>query len=442
MSHWASILHGLFRYKGKHMLRLLFLLVYLVANVHAQDLQIDVSVSYFFFGAFGMILIYNWGYLLVLKTPVYSSYFLFHAGLFIIMLFYTGVVETYWFDTHIHDIPVMVFFLTAAAFIGFSRDMLDLKLYYPHYEKYLNALIMVNLGFMGLSEFIPYNDGVELLIIFFISIEVISLLFISAWLSLKDQAYARLYLLSFSLLLISVGCVVLEFFRVIDLNGLTPYWFETAILVEATGLSFAVAMKHRDSEIQLRQKEILFKELSHRIQNNLQQIISILTLQKSQTQDALVREHLEETISRIGSISLIHKTLQKTSLPGSLNIRTYLQTFIEGYRQLHPKISFEVECDDILLSMDKLTPLGLILNELITNSIKHAFEGIDHPRIKISFIQDKQVVFRYEDNGKGFEEATDSVGTTLINLLSISQLKGEMTIDTTGGYHYALKFSL
>ena len=333
--------------------------------------------------------------------------------------------------------------MTAAMFVGFSRDFLDVQEHYPKYIRYFHALIISNLAFFALSEFVPYTPFVKGTIATFISLEVLALLALAASLGLRQDRYAQFYLASFSPLLLALGSVGLEFFALVDLGQSTPYLFEAAILIEAAGLSFAVSYKQKETNLKLKQNELLFKELSHRVQNNLQQVISILTLQKSQTADPVVADNLEETINRISSISLIHKTLQNSAQPGNINVHEYLNTLLKVYEKLSDKVGYSLHCEkDTYLSLEKLTPLALILNELITNSIKYAFEGVESPSISIRLEFNEHIHFSYEDNGHGFDPATitPSIGTKLITLLSKSQLKGSVNMDSRDRYLYELTF--
>jgi len=421
-------------------------LVFLLASVnsYAGEFGIDEQLHLLFFGAFAMIIVYNLGYLLVLKSTTYASYLMFHAGVFIVMLFFTGTLQESWFELNLYGVPVGIFFLTTAMFLGFSKDFLDLNTFSPKIEVLIHKLIIVNVVLVFLSAFSITHAFLEAIAISIIVFETLGLVILSGYLSLyKKSIYARNYFFSFAFLLMTLGVVSLSYFNVIHLNQSIPYLFEIAILIEAGGLSFALANKQKEADMKLRQNELLFKELSHRIQNNLQQIISILTMQMSDTQDMNVKKHFEDTINKIGSIALIHKTLQSSSNLGNVNMYTYLNALIKGYQDLNTEVTFNFECHKgIELTIDKLTPLALILNELITNSIKHAFKETGSPAIHIKLEKNEAYLFTYEDNGSGFEEAsiTRSIGTKLIILLSKSQLKGTLEVDSDKRYFFSLEF--
>lgn len=114
---------------------------------------------------------------------------------------------------------------------------------------------------------------------------------------------------------------------------------------------------------------------------------------------------------------------------------------IEPYRALNIEIVYTLNCEESLfLSVEKLTPLALIINELITNSIKHAFVNIKNPNISIRLNDDNGYMFVYEDNGNGYGEHNKSLGSFLIQNLSTAQLKGKYTVDSNEKYSFSLKF--
>jgi len=218
---------------------------------------------------------------------------------------------------------------------------------------------------------------------------------------------------------------------------------ELSILIEMSGLSFALTYQYKQTILDLKQKKLLFVELSHRVQNNLQQIISILTIQISKNKDTKTKEYLQDTINRIASISLIHKTLQHSSDVGKVDICMFLETLIDGYKTLNKKVTFKITCPkNLKLDFQKSAPFSLILNELITNSLKHAFKDKQNSCISIGLKQQEQIYFTYEDNGSGFnkDEISYSTGMQLIDILSNSQLKGELFIDSKDRYFLSLKF--
>ncbi len=426
------------------MIKVILSLLLMFAPIHAGGFELNEQVNFLFFGAFAMIIVYNIGYFVFTKSSTYSTYFSFHVTLFIVMLFYTGMFEESWVDFTVYGVPVGFFFLATAMLFAFTRDFFDLRTLYPKIGKYFDKLIIVNLAFLFLSAFSISNNILEAFAIGLVIVEALGLLVFSAYFAyIKKNIYARFYFFSFSFLFSTLIFVFLSYFKVIDLSESTPYLFEIAILLEASGLSLSLSYKQKETALELKQKELLFKELSHRVQNNLQQIISILTLQKGESKGLEIKEYLEDTINRIGSISLIHKTLQNTSNLGQINMFTYLNSLVDGYKGLSSEVDFKVECNkELELDINILTSLALILNELITNSIKHAFKDVEKATISIKLEKNEGMHFTYEDNGLGFnkELVTNSIGSKLITILSKSQLKGKLEVDSIKRYFFSLEF--
>jgi len=427
------------------MLKIVLGLFFLLVNLHASEFEAHEQINYLFFGAFAMIIVYNFGHYVITKSATYADYFLFHGLVFVIMLFHTGTFNDELLEFSLYGVPVGLFFLAVSSILAFSRDFLELEKFYPQMIRPINTLIIINLALLGFSAFAIYNALVEALVIAFVISISLGLLSLSAYMGfIKKHIDARFYFFAFLGLFLNIVLVFLSYFNLLDLSDKALYFFEAGILVEASIFSFALSHQQKMTLLNLKQNELLFKELSHRVKNNLQQIISILSLQVSSAKGLEAKAYLEDTISRIGSISLIHKTLENSTNVSKVNMDTYLHDLLKGYHDLHTKINFNFKCDKTLfLEVEKITPLALILNELITNSIKHAFKETQNPSVEIVLKSKDTFSFSYKDNGSGFkqEEVVSSLGSKLITILSTGQLKGEMSVHTDKGYHFSLNFS-
>ncbi len=403
------------------------------------------EINYLFFGAFSMMIIYNFIYYTVLKSNTYIDYFFFHTLVFLIMLSFSGIAfkETQFFSYSINAISVVPFLLATLSFSAFTRNFLELKANAPKLEKTVISLQFVNLALFGLS-FLELQENIILSIgMAFIVVLLLALLSIGIYLGFKENRMnARFYTLGFSVILLSLIYAFTANLVGGQVSESILYIIEFAILFEAAIFSYALSYKYRQSKINLKQNELLFKELSHRVKNNLQSIISILSLQKSRLKDTDLKEQLDGTIKRVRSISLIHEKLQHSDLISSVQMQDFFSTLIKDFSQLNSEVKFQVECkESLILSVEKLTPLALILNELITNSIKHAFIHSSAPQIKLSLVQTEEAyIFNYKDNGEGFNDAKESLGTLLINTLSTTQLKGEFKVISSPNYSFSLSF--
>jgi PAS domain S-box-containing protein len=201
----------------------------------------------------------------------------------------------------------------------------------------------------------------------------------------------------------------------------------------------------------LKEKEILLKEVHHRVKNNLQIISSLMNLQSSVLVNKDLVEAFNDSQNRIKSIASIHELLYQSSDLGSIYFDDYLKKLcsdlIYSYFGLKGRIKFKIDAP-YRFNIDTSIPLGLLLNEIISNSLKHGLKNNenDELNIKISKLNPNQFELLIEDNGKGYdfelsEYKNDSLGIMLIQQLS-EQLNGEIVkLPTKKGVKYQLIFS-
>lgn len=216
-------------------------------------------------------------------------------------------------------------------------------------------------------------------------------------------------------------------------------------------------------EQSLREKDILLKEVHHRVKNNLQIVSSILSLQTGTIQDPQAREAFEECQDRIQAMALVHEEVYQTGSFVELRISDYIRKICDTLRWSRAwgfatvEILVEIE-EDTVLPLDKAIPCGLVTNELVTNALKHAFRGKTHGIIAVNFstvdsrpMEDPQVnyptphfILVVADDGTGIApDATEcgGVGGQLVQGL-VSQLKGTLRYDSTpdGGTSVRVEF--
>lgn len=196
-------------------------------------------------------------------------------------------------------------------------------------------------------------------------------------------------------------------------------------------------------------KKSLLKEIHHRVKNNLQIISSMLSIQNQYIDDEHLKEIITECRNRISSMSLIHESLYRREDMSNALFSNYIKSLIpqllETYHIEESKIKLEMELEDVQLSLDDSIPAGLIINEIVSNSLKHAFPDDKNGVIflKFSAIKEKlQLIIT--DNGIGIpkdvdKEDAESFGLLLINLLA-SQLGASIQIDTHKGTKYTLEW--
>ncbi|MFP4363824.1 MAG: MASE1 domain-containing protein [Spirochaetia bacterium] len=201
----------------------------------------------------------------------------------------------------------------------------------------------------------------------------------------------------------------------------------------------------------IKEKNVLLKEVHHRVKNNLQIIQSLLRLQKSQLKDERDKELFNDSEQRIRSMSLVHEKLYSQDSYDKINFADYIKSLINEIKSAFgikdSSITFDVTgVLPLPMTIDKTIPCGLIIQEVISNSLKHAFDGIEDGRITIRFYpQDNYTnVLSLADNGIGMqyndEQTPNGLGTRLISALA-KQLNGELDLKSNEkGVSYTIKF--
>ena len=209
--------------------------------------------------------------------------------------------------------------------------------------------------------------------------------------------------------------------------------------------------KRKDEQIKasLKEKEVLLKEIHHRVKNNMQVISSLLNLQSKSIKDKRLLDIFKECQNRVKSMALIHEGLYKTKDLAKIDYNEYVQTLISrliiSYVADPDSISLNVSIDNIFLGVDVGIPCGLIINELFTNSVKYAFPEGKKGEICISFHSDKnKYTLVYSDNGIGLPEDFDfrntkTLGLELVNILT-QQLGGTIKLDRAKGTVFKIVF--
>jgi PAS domain S-box-containing protein len=199
----------------------------------------------------------------------------------------------------------------------------------------------------------------------------------------------------------------------------------------------------------LKEKEVLLKEIHHRVKNNLQVISSILNLQSSFVKDKKTLEILEESRNRIRSMAIIHENLYQTTNFSSIDFSSYLQNLcsnlISSYHLYRGTVQLHTELQGVELVLDQAIPCGLLVNELITNSLKYAFPGGRSGEISVQLSEKSGLVnLKIGDDGIGMPEDydilnSDTLGLQLVSTL-VEQLDGEIKVDNSKGIKYLITF--
>lgn len=204
----------------------------------------------------------------------------------------------------------------------------------------------------------------------------------------------------------------------------------------------------RRLEKSLEEKNILLSEVHHRVKNNLAIIVGLIELQNAEVTDNETRSNLYETKNRIYSISGVHELLYQTDNFSEINFAEYINELVVRLQQTYENEDYPVtirkKVSGFSVNINKAIPLGLLLNELITNSYKHAFNNIEAPEINLELkVNENDAVVLYQDNGTSFDfeifEKSTSLGVTIIKT-SLRQISADYEIFSNPGFGIRFRF--
>jgi two-component sensor histidine kinase len=238
---------------------------------------------------------------------------------------------------------------------------------------------------------------------------------------------------------------------------------KVAVFVDLFRKTRALATMNRAMEVEieerlkqlkasLHEKDILLKEVHHRVKNNLQVISSLIDLQAERLTDPAMRTLFRDTRDRVRSMALVHEKLYQSADLAHTELGAYIRNVMKelflAHGEVSSKVTLQLQLEPVLLPVDMAIPCGLILNELATNSLKHAFVGREHGTIEIQLtsVRNESVHLRFRDDGWGLPaglklDAAESLGLRLIRMLS-KQLRGEVKTHSGEGTTFELHFQL
>jgi PAS domain S-box-containing protein len=199
----------------------------------------------------------------------------------------------------------------------------------------------------------------------------------------------------------------------------------------------------------LREKELLLREIHHRVKNSLQIISSLLSLQAAEFEDEKIVERYNESENRIHTIALIHESLYQSTNISNIDFKNYIEILIEdiihSYSVDTDQIRTILEVGDYELTIETAIPTGLIINELVSNALKHAFKEDSPGEIKVVLNKKDDIyTLTIADNGIGLPETVDwnnpkTLGLQLVNAL-VNQLEGNMNVEVDNGTIFRINF--
>jgi two-component sensor histidine kinase len=369
-------------------------------------------------------------------------------------------------------------FMVSIAFSGFV---------YLNYKSYFKAaklmvIFTTNFGVLCFSAFLGFHSGIYLylfaaqLIIYtvfdFKNQQMIYLCLLSYILTfgatffidyfelvkkieLTQNASNVIYGVNFSSALILCFILIKYFININKRN--TDMLKETNLVLQEHQVILqneidAKNKAHKEVVKILKEKEILFSEIHHRVKNNLAVISGLIELQNFYIKDPHASAILKESRNRIKSIALLHEKLYESESLDQIGIRAYVDELIYfiklSFEEQNKEVRIHAQIDNITLSLKEALPFSLLLNELMTNAYKHAFNQQDEGNIYISLAKNQnELTFHFKDDGSGFimpmETKEDSLGMNLIEAFA-TQLEGTMKYESNKGIgtNYRLQFKL
>ncbi len=201
---------------------------------------------------------------------------------------------------------------------------------------------------------------------------------------------------------------------------------------------------------QLREKETILKEVHHRIKNNISSVKNLLILQSDSTSNVEAKDIIEKAINRVESMYQIYQKLLLTDDYGELSVKNYIEDLVMSIIDIFPedgKVTVKMEIDDFTLDVNRLFPLGAIVNELITNSMKYAFAGRESGSIDIVLKRmNNCFTLSIEDDGSGIPDDFDAnkspgFGSMLVKMLA-QQINGAVTMENRYGTRSVITFEI
>lgn len=330
-------------------------------------------------------------------------------------------------------------------------------------------ILTTNFGVLFFSMYLGYDSGIYLYL--FVAPLLIYLLY-----DFNDKkitfSFLALYLITFIIIFFNpkpffsisdkLNPSIIEFiysfnfcsafilcFGLITYFANNNYRYIANINKQRSLLEQEVSLRNKSEELlrkSLNEREVLLAEIHHRVKNNLAIISALINLQKDNLKDNASKQMFDETRNRIYAMSLIHNLLYQNNSFAKIDFSEYVKKFCENLTSsfdIKTNISFEQKIENVSMDLKVAVPLGLILNELVTNSIKHAFKNQDHGKITIGlmWLNDDQYKFWVSDSGVGIEDAAlvsgNSMGMGIVTSL-VEQIEGTLSYERNNGSTFTI----
>lgn len=424
-----------------------------------------------FFATIFILLVYNALLLIFTKDIVYLYYVLYLAAVIVFQSIYLGVAQLYFFSNAVSvfvtQATIGYIVMLVTPIILFTMEFLNTKKF-----KKIDAFFRVYLYTMPIIALLSFDNFLFDLNVMIVFIPLgFAMIYIGVYALYSGVRQAKYYILGWSFVILSLLLSVIKSMGGYDITEHFLYINELAFILEA--LLFSIALAHRikilseeknkadkkliefqkeehnrleklvdertkELQASLEEKNILYKELNHRIKNNIQMVLSLIRLQLGNSNSKKVKDALTITKNRVNSVANLYEVLYHEKSIKKFDTQIYFENIIKNMREnFSQEINIEYKID-YNINVNDLIYCGIILNELATNSFKYANCK------ELAIYIDKEGDYLYmivKDDGDGFKkDRTSSLGLTIIETLVKKQLHGEMSIRSKAGTMTTIKW--
>lgn len=419
-----------------------------------------------FFTIILTLLLYNLALLVFTRDIVYLYYLFYLIGVVFFESIYLGVAQLYLLSNELSTIITKATMgyitLLVLPMILFTMEFLH-TYRFPRLHKFFKLYLYL-IPLIALLSYDNFLFDLNIMLIFFPLAFLMVLSGIYAY--VHGTKEASVYLIGWSFVIISLvlsivhslgGYNIFEHFRYVNevAFSLEAFTFSIALAYrirrlhlqkedlqhklielqkdEHKRLELLVEQQTQDLKISLEEKELLYKELQHRVKNNLAMVISLLQLQIHQTFHKGTKEQLINTCNRINSLAQLYELLHFQNASEKLSTQSYFENIVKNIQihfELEVKVVYDIKHN---IHLHDLIYCGLIINELVTNSFKYAFTHKGTIEIK-TYQQGDETYLDVSDDGFGYKEKKkNSLGLIIVKTLSKKQLHGKIDITTQNG---------
>jgi len=390
------------------------------------------------------------------KEKIYLYYLGYSIFLFIYISNITGLLvfidlQKYMYDLH----------LSAAFSVGFlillSKEYLETKKYLPKFDKilvFLSAPFFI-LGILLLFSYQPWNKYINN----FSGLISVLLIIVSAIVYFKGHKQSKYYTLAMVIYFVFLVLLTFMVTGVLEYSYLTRYGFIVGIVIEMLFFSYLLANRYllakekvqnyleeevnsrtKELNVILQERELLLKELHHRVKNNFHMLIGMLWIE--QKKEDFSKENISLLIHRIESMAMIHEFLHQSNNLEDINLKQYLEKIISNISHGYNISKIESDIKQINIKYDVATSLGIIINEVLSNALKHN-KKVENLVIRIDVNKDisNNIFIIIKDNGKGFnEENSNGLGLKLIKQFCKKLPNSKYDFSFEDGTKFELRF--